>query len=889
MAVRIAGALKREKTGALLLLVPLVFHVPFFTTRLGADPAADSAPGSEQEKPQTEPGSHSANPATLPEDTDFDPRELEGGDPKVAALQAHRLLQSIASKQASDSPSRLSRLNYLLERLSPAQVVRSDADIVTAGRIVDAIATWTTSSGPPFPKAADVLLPLIGIGPPGLREAVIGAVKAVARHEVASARGSPAARPTLDSLASRFVEGTVPSEPFARDACRVLWETDGKKLLEILVATIVRHAETAPRTTTPAARGESAFPPVSSPGLALATVCLEELRSRTALDFPTVDGWKKWWNDCRTLSLERILEDAQRRSREVYASNWRQLVRRLRETGDSEKTLLAIQDTIENVYTSELRIAAVLALGDFAEWALEGRGPEAKPDTNLLKDDPRTRLLAKAVQILVGVFEPRDFYVERPEVLRGALTSLRKYNLFLEKNPELLAQVSGIVVSRFQVLFLGEREAGNEDLLETIRLAGALRVTGATGFIEGLLRESRASKEDDLELIGAAVTALGRVAERGINPETASLILDQFKKARTGPEKSLREFRRACVTALASGSESPAVRGELLSFFRETLLGGADRDLRIPAVLGLGTLARQRESGALAALEELLARQDEFEPREVIAAIDSIAYVGGETALSSFVRPLHLPKDKVVEEHLLKKTAGLIEGGGIEALAWTFEQLENVGLEEDSTRPAAFAVAIAGEPQVKPLLAAESLDLAVNGKAEAWWRSVSALARASDLVGNDEEYHALVAKLTERVLRDPVLKDRVPRAVNDLAEVKATLERRGEVRAELAKPDSVDMAVLMKDLGGLATAPAAVLDRWRNLRWILRQVSNAVPRETAVKIATLWRGTLDSDDLRPVWTGFPPGCRERHLSRLEALKKPAADGAGSPSPPEKTR
>jgi hypothetical protein len=914
MAVRTGGDVKRRATTA--VIIALSFSGLAGTSAiLPRAPAAD-VPAETPSDPPTplprDPGT--TRPSLTDDDPDFDPRELEGADPKVAALQAHRLLQSIASRQATDSPSRLSRLNYLLEKLSPAQVSRSDADIVTADRIVDAMATWTTSSGPPFPKAADVLLPLIGIGSPAFRETVIGAVKAIARHEIASSRGSPAVRSTLDIIAGRFTDAPAPSEAFARDAARILWETDGRKLLDVLVATIARHAETAPRPSTPGGREDPAF---ASPRLALATVCLEELRSRTALDFPTVDGWKKWWGECAGLSLERILEDAQRRNREVHASNWKQLIRRLRETGDSERTLLAIQDTIDNVYASELRVAAVLALGEFAEWAFEGRVGEGKPDSNLEEGDPGARLLAKAVQMLAGLFQPRDFYSERPEVLRAALVSLRKYNRFLEKNPELRDEVSRIVVSMLQALFLGEREAGNEDLLETIRLAGALRVAGAGGFIEGLVRESAtippresptspaaesptspdapaslaagagASRGDDLELVTAAVTALGRLADKGMSPETSSLILEQFRKPRAGPEKSLREFRRACVTALGAGSESAVVRSELLAFFRDTLLRGEDRDLRIPAVLGLGTLARQKEEGALAALEDVLARQDEFEPREVVAVIDSIAYVGGEAALASFVKPTVRTPDKAVEEHLIRKTVGLIEGGGVEALAWTLEKLEWIGLEEDSTRPAAFAVALAGEPKVKPLLVADGLDLGAGGKAEAWWRSVTALARAIDLTGNEEALRTEIERLSERVSRDPAIKDRVPRAAGDLAEIKLTLERRAEVRADLSRPDGVDPAVLIEALADLATAPAAALDRWRNLRWIHRQVSSVTPREAAGRIAALWRIALESEDLRPAWAGFPPVSRERHLSRLDALKMPEAAGAGAGTAPRK--
>ncbi len=819
---------------------------------------------------------------------EFDPAELEGQDAKVAGLAAHRLLQAIASKEPKDDASRVAHLNYLLEKLHPTRLAQAasqaapqggqggsalPAEIVCAERIVDALATWVTSSGPPFSRASEVVQPLLGLGPATFRDGVMRAHKALATHELRTAKrrdlDAPplaGASPTLSALAARFTESPPPPESFLRDAAAVLWETDGKTLLSALVGVLALHAGALPGT--PASR--------------FAGICVEELQSRVLLSFPTLEAWQKWWSEARDLPLEKILADCQRRARAEYLTNWKQVLRRLRETGDAERLYLAIQDTLDGVYGSELRVAAVSALGDFAEWVLDMRWSGVPSGENDATGDPKDRLLAKAVGRLAALFERASLPVERPEVLRAALSALRKYHSFLERSPLLLAAVSRIVSDRIQELSAAGGARHPQDLLETIRLAGALRVGQALGFLEALLRENKPSGEEDLELLTTAVNALGRLLESGASGETASLLVSQFRRPHVGPEKVVRELRRACVTALSSGSPGAEVQADLRGFFKEVLLGAADanvegpprgeKELRIPAILGLGTLARQKDTGSFEALIDLLARGEQFEPQEVVAAIDSIAYVGGRPALAALLRSLDQAKDKSVEEHLWKKILGLVEAGGGPSLTWTLEAFEARAFEEDSTVPLEHLLTLCASSQVKDLVSTDKVDPASDGRLESLWKANMSMARAQDLLGKEEEISGLLSKLSELVQKIP---DKLPDAGAALSSFKATLAQRSALKAKLARAEPGDGVSILKELDALLLADPSVPGRWRNLRWILRQlwppaaVGSQAQRQE--RIRALWQTSLASEQCRPVWEGFPVKFRERFLARVDAL------------------
>jgi hypothetical protein len=535
-------------------------------------------------------------------ETPFDPSEIEGADPKVADLAAHRLLEVISSREPRNEAARAAQLNYLLEKLRPEIIQRaasspaaSSRDLVCAERLVDALATWVISSGVPFPRASEVIQPLLGLGPPSLRDAVKRALKALVREELKDARrrnpeapGADGGSATYGALAGKLLDTSMTSEAFIRDACSVLWETDGKSLLGSLVHVLLLQSTA----------------PAGSPGARVAQLCLEDLEARTAISFSSVDAWQKWWTEVKDLSVDRILADAQARTREEYVVNWRQMLRRLRETGDRERLFLALQDTLDSANSIELRVAAVGALGDYADWV-----EDMRPTVNgepIGAEDPREKLLARGVVRLAALFQGNGALGERREVYRAALTSLRQYHAFLEHNPRLLESVSQIVSDQIQQLAREPQTQDGTDTLEVIRLAGALRVASARVFVEGILAEDRPG-DDGLELLAAAANCLARLLEKGVNAEAAALLMSQFKKTRLGPEKAVRELRRACVNALGVGSPSPEVRAELRAFLREVLLGSSpipvagsplrgDKDLRIPAILGLGTLARQKDA-----------------------------------------------------------------------------------------------------------------------------------------------------------------------------------------------------------------------------------------------------------------------------------------------------
>jgi hypothetical protein len=790
----------------------------------------------------------------------FQSKELEGKDPKVAELAAHRLLEAIARKDRSEE-SKAALLNYLLEKLSPTTALKGDGSLVTAGRIVDAMATWITSSGPPFNNVSDVILPLVGTGNLEFRETVIRALRALVRREMESSRGSP----TVQVLTGRFMEFPPPSETFLQDASRVLWETDGKALLETLVGIVSLNG--GPVSVSP-----------------LTTLSLAELRSRTSLDFASGEGWQKWWSESHELALDRILLDCQRRAREEYVSNWRQIIRRLRETEDAERLLLAIQDTLEGVYGLELRLAAVSALGDYADWVLDRPEPEKSPPERLEKD-PKDRFLARGVQLLLTLFNRKDSYMERAEVLRAALGALRKYHAFLERHAGLHAEVSSIVAARLHALSFKSGESRREEMLEVLRLAGALRVVDASRFVETLLEEIRPPGGDDLELITAAVTTLGRLKEKkGLGGETAKLLMAHFKKPREGSEKAVRELRRSCVAALSAGSDEDDVRSELRGFFREILFGNGEKDLRIPAILGLGTLARQHTPDALESLVEVLSKGGEFEPQEVIAAVDSIAYVGGEQALYSFLRYAPLASDKAVLDHVSKKVSSMVDAGGGKILVWALEKLERLALDEDSLGYLELSGSLGSQLQIKELLAAGK-DLGNEESLECVWKANLLLARAADLLDRDGEMTAVLSSLTELIQKNPLVKEKLAQGVSDLADFKVTLCQRALIKGKLSQPDSVDPAALLKDFEALLTLDSTWTSRWRNLHWVYTQLSQGAPTKPLDRARELWHTLLASEPNAAYWKDLPRRFRERHLSALDALKEKLHSSPPAPSRP----
>ncbi|MBI4601549.1 MAG: hypothetical protein HY721_06270 [Planctomycetes bacterium] len=384
-----------------------------------------------------------------------------------------------------------------------------------------------------------------------------------------------------------------------------------------------------------------------------------------------------------------------------------------------------------------------------------------------------------------------------------------------------------------------------------------------------------------IELTTAAINALGRLLEKGVSEEASRLLMAQFRRERSGPEKAVRELRRACVTALGGGSESAEVRDRLRAFHEE-ILASMEKDLRIPAILGLGTLARQRDAGALDALMKVIVLHERFESQEVAAAADSIAYVGGQAALSAFADCLLETKDKGLEEHIWKKIVSAIETGKGPVFAWTLESLEERALREDSSQPLEHAVRLESEPPLVALLAPERLDLGNGDRLEPLWRAHLALARSKDALGDEAGAAAALARLAELLQKAPEAKEKASGAGRALATLKGALAQRAALRARLAKPEAGDPAPLEKDLDAVLASDPSLTGRWRNLRWLARQMAQGLPAQSAGRVRSLVQKSLGGDERRALWDGFPAGFRERYLGRLEAAgaERKAPEGQG---------
>ena len=789
--------------------------------------------------------------ATAQGSQQFDETQLEGPDAKVAELAAHRLFQTITDP-GTDEAIRKSHVAYFLQKLSFSQSEsRTDTAFLIAGRIIDALATWITSSGPPFRGVSEAVLPLVGEGPPEFREAVIRAVSALIVREELTGES-----PALEEVSARFRETQPPSRAYIQDASGILWQTNGKVLIGSLVGVLLRYSTAAD----------------GSPGFHMATSCLEELRARLPVDFPGGDAWQEWWSGQKELPLDRILASAERQARGEFLTNWRKIMGRLRETGDLERVLFAIQDTLENSYSLELRIAAVGLLGEFSGWVQQLRlGTD--PDSGLdVEDGLKDRLLTKSVQILVSLFERKSISVERVDVLRAALSALRKYHGFLERNPDLRAEVSRIVVDRIHQLSAEENEPNPDDLLETIRLAGQLRVKETRGFVEFLVRDARTSAAPRLDLLIAAIDTLGRLLNGGANEDTATLLIGHFKRRVAGSEKALRGLKRACIKALSAGSASPQVRVDLRELYKDILFNSADKDLHVPAILGLGTLARQSDTGSLSELTNVLSHQDQFEPGDVKAAIEEIAYVGGKTALSSFLDYLCVfaAHDKVVQDHLLRKVLSLVVAGDRSVLVWTLKHMLRLAIEENSVACLEYAERLCSDPKLETLLAPEKVDPGSHEKVETFLEANLARAAVADSLGRGEEVHTILEQLSELCQKLPEANEKFPKSLSALTVFRESLAQRAALRNRLTNLEAVEDVSLVKDFEALLSTDGSLTGRSANFRWILRQLSLEAPSARLLHVSTLWHTFLVSDLGKGFWEGFSPRYRERYLSRLEA-------------------
>jgi hypothetical protein len=807
------------------------------------------------------------------EDLAFQPQDLAGEDRKVGDLAAFKLLQAIASKDPGAQASVQRHLAFLRSALDPARLAQQNgqpqnpAAIVSAQRIVEALTTSTQTSGPAFPELGQVLLPLVGQGPETLRVAIVDSLSALIQWERRASTGERAALPEVSLIdeVGRLVQHNPPPPPrVLADACRILWRNDGKKFLAYTV-------------------GGLSLNRVISPGAAAGYV--RELRRRLRIGFASPEGWEAWWAENRARTLEEILVDCQRRLGEDYASTWRQSLRRLRETDDVERVLAEIQDALALSYTLEVRLAAVGALADYHDWVRDaklGRAGGAEVE------ELRAKLLGRACQLLSDVIQGKAQLMEPPEVTRAAMAALRRYPAFLERSSDLLHPVAELVAERIAGLLEPGLPLGGEarlDLLEAVRTSGALRVAGAQPMIERILREEACAA--DFELLAASVGALGRLVKRGLSLETARLVLAHFEAAPAVSEAAARELRRACVAALNARPENESVRAEVRAFYAGVLFGGDEKDLRIPAILGLGTLAQEQDGGAIQALVDVVVRSEAFETPEIVAALDAIAYVGGRRALSDFLPLLELKdklaaRDKMIADHLWRKIVALAKLEDLLTLSWLIESITQLAFKNDSLSWLEESRALFNEPDLKEAFAIEKLNPEDAVRLQLLWDLTLGQARVAELLGRDEEAAAILARLSSLLLKGQRLKEAIPAQVELLSSHGAARKQRLALIEKLARSEGLEPAGLLRDFDALMKTETAPWARWCNLRWIERQLGEPALRQAPKlqPLYQLWSTYLASEANAEVLKDLPPAFPERYRRRIEAA------GTAPPAPAE---
>ncbi|MCZ6794989.1 MAG: hypothetical protein O7J95_15405 [Planctomycetota bacterium] len=808
----------------------------------------------------------------------FRPEHLEGPDERLGSVAALTLLQ------ATDAPDPLTRkkhLEYVLARLRAESVGSFDgheASALAVRRIVEGMAGLTATSGPPFPSAGKVLLGIIGRGPTAIRAAVVDALVAQVEWE---ATQRPAQGLLKDELQRLIVHNPPPDEARLADASRVLWRCDGKLFLAACIDGMRINQQKFPGST---------------------DLYLKEIRSRLRIDFPSPGEWAAWWTERKEQSLSQIFAECQRLVSDESARQWRQVMKRLRETQDAEGVLASVGETLRVARGLELRLAAVGVLADFPDWVRDVKIPEGTSGAASVGDsiaDRRGRLLSRAVTLLLQVARGEMQPHERFRVRRACLAALRKYQTHLERSAEQHALVTQLVLGSLDRLLetagRGDLGASRGDLLEAFHTAGALQLIEARQKIEGFLRSSTSS--GDLELLTAAAAALGRLVKSGMPVETARLYFALYALDGERSPAQVKALRRACTAALNARPGDEASRGELRRF-HSTILAEGPGALRIPAILGLGTLAQDRDDEALKTLVAVVARHATFEAQEVIAALDAVAYVGGVKALERLLPLLgtreELHPNKTVYEYLWKTIVGLVQRGGRSVLAWSVAFVEGRAVAQDSPVFLEFVLLLAAQPELATLFSPEQIEEIDPADAQALqeiWRTALTLARATELLDESAADPTLLRRLEELGGKNAEVAKRIPADVAAVAAYREARTTRSALAAKLQDLSPRDPAQLATELASLIEPGSPALERWYAFRWVESRLAVAALRrqEKAPALYKQWIGLWKGDVRAAVFEGLPASFRDDYWQRLEALieaaprapkEEPSSDGAG---------
>ena len=452
----------------------------------------------------------------------------------------------------------------------------------------------------------------------------------------------PSETTTFSLLGNRIMTNMPPPRDVLGDAASILWELDGKALFRFLIEGLAKNAKVA---------ADPGQPPRDLGGYVL------ELRARLRVDFPEVEGWQLWWKSNEGKSLESILDESAAAFDARRSQVWKKAFERFRESKNPELYLGALIDAFTPETSSDIRTLVMMELSAFPAWIRETTFAAERLD-----EARRDKLLAGGVDFLLKVLNGGNGFRYVSFVVKAsAVDALGSYEIVVGRDAEIQRRVGSALETHLADATrplrggplrggpLGGAEVSSDEdpriwgrrdrayTLSLLRTVGALRLGSPS--LRDLLSQTFIGAEtssigvrNDPELIAEAVSSLGKSLSRQVDEKLVASLLRVYRDAQGKDEKAWRDLRKRCVVALNLPlPETSPHRTEVVKTFVEVLQadGAENVSERIPAINGLGILAKAGDETAREGLVNILRERARFEASEVDSVVNALAYLGG--------------------------------------------------------------------------------------------------------------------------------------------------------------------------------------------------------------------------------------------------------------------
>lgn len=781
-------------------------------------------------------------------------------DDQKSAAAAHGVLVTISE---GTDPKASEYREFVQRILDPANLAERTDHVAVADKLVAAMGILSAADSP-FPGGADLMLGLLGTGPESLRRTVREALRSLIRRELSEGPRSP----TLESLGRRIAHNSAPPPDVLTEASRVLWDVDGKALLGLLV-------EGMKKNNHPVASED----PGSEAGEDATSSYIVQLRRRLLLDLHTVEDWSAWWEANRDRSLESILDDARAVVDQRRARLWKQTIQRIKDTASPEPYLGTLIDTFMLDLSTDVRIAVLDELGSFPLWLQDTRFPKGPLDPAV-----RDGLVARAVSFLLNVLLEREEIHHLPlDIKAEAVAALGSYHGALDRQESLREPV---IEALLEALERHDPMASGNTwnltqrayTLELVRTVGLLRISNEKirGFLRTFLSDESRPVQRDAEMVTLAVGSLGKLLTRQAHTESVELILDLYERHRDRKEKAWRDLRKTCVSALNLPVEKGPVRDRVRALYQEILDRSGDEPEKIPAIIGLGILAKDGDDAAAGVLVDVLRRRTKFEVSQVHAVVDALAYLGSRKALSCFFQFFGVD-DQPFAEQIWKKTVNLIKSDDSALFEWLVGELQQRGFQADNIDFARVLMRLSQEPELADLFSVQKLSLEAREPVVRFWTVFMARLRALVLVGSEEEALASAEAMAAFLEKSEAMSTLLPGAREELDAARAELQLKRAARSALeASPlpaASELLPAFTAILEHIRSSNGSPLRRWQTLAWIRLNLQRLEPSDPAHALASALAEELAraaNDAASPIWRDIPPEVRTSFLGSLQA-------------------